>query len=98
MGFVYDEQGHVVGCRFQDPGPEPLVAQSLGGDQENVDVVLLDPASTSDQSGSLSDAIRTAWTPMRVAASIWLRMSDSNGDTSRAGPRPASRSSFVAMK
>ena len=33
-----------------------------------------------------------------LAASIWLRMSASSGETSRVGPAPASRSSRVATK
>mgnify|MGYP000131455376 CR=1 FL=1 len=40
----------------------------------------------------------TARTPMRAAASIWLRISASSGDTSNVGPAPRSRSMRVAMK
>ena len=35
---------------------------------------------------------------MRCAASIWLRMSASSGETSSVGPLPRSRSMRVAMK
>ena len=51
----------------------------------------------SNSSGFV-ELIVSARTPMRVAISIWLRISASRGDTSSVGPAPCSRSSFVAMK
>ena len=55
-------------------------------------------ASTSRHSSTLSELIVAARTPMRSAAAIWLRISDSNGEINSAGPLPASRSNFTAMK
>jgi hypothetical protein len=40
----------------------------------------------------------TACTPARAAASIWLRISASSGETMTVGPAPAARSSAVATK
>jgi hypothetical protein len=40
----------------------------------------------------------TATIPDRIAASIWLRISASSGDTITVGPAPCSRSSAVATK
>ena len=39
-----------------------------------------------------------AWIPARSAASIWLRIRASSGDTMTVGPAPRARSSAVAMK
>ena len=40
----------------------------------------------------------TARTPARAAASIWLRISASSGETITVGPAPAARSNAVATK
>ena len=39
-----------------------------------------------------------AWIPARPAASTWLRISASSGDTITVGPAPRARSSAVATK
>ena len=40
----------------------------------------------------------TAWIPARSAASIWLRIRASSGETITDGPAPLARSSAVAVK
>ena len=55
-------------------------------------------ASVADQLSTLSELIVAARTPIRSAATIWLRINASKGEISNAGPAPASRSSLVAMK
>ena len=50
------------------------------------------------QSSRFALLIVAARTPMRSAASIWLRMRASSGDTNNVGPAPRSRSMRVAMK
>ena len=39
-----------------------------------------------------------AWIPARPAASTWLRISASSGDTITVGPAPRARNSAVATK
>ncbi len=39
-----------------------------------------------------------AWIPARAAASTWLRISASSGETITVGPEPRARSRAVATK
>ena len=52
----------------------------------------------ASQSPVLAEFTVTAWIPARAAASIWLRISASSGETITVGPAPAARSSAVATK
>ncbi len=45
-----------------------------------------------------AELIDTACTPARAAASIWLRINASSGETMTVGPSPSWRSNAVAMK
>src|SRR5437588_5752566 len=60
------------------------------------------PAATASctacHSSWLAELIVAACTPARSAASIWLRISASSGETITVGPSPSSRSSAVATK
>ncbi len=52
----------------------------------------------SSHSSRLAELIVRAWMPARSAASTWLRIRASSGDTMTVGPAPRSRSSAVATK
>ena len=60
------------------------------------------PAATSayraSQSAVFAELMVRARMPARIAASTWLRISASSGDTITVGPAPRARSSAVAMK
>ena len=60
------------------------------------------PAATSAYSAShsvvLAELMVRARMPAPFAASTWLRISASSGDTITVGPAPRARSSAVAMK
>ena len=55
-------------------------------------------AYTSSHSCVFAEFTVTAWIPARSAASIWLRIRASNGETITDGPAPLARSSAVAAK
>ena len=55
-------------------------------------------AWTCSQSSRLAELIVRAWMPARAAASTWLRISASSGETMTVGPAPRARSSAVATK
>ena len=55
-------------------------------------------SSMEAQSSRLAELIVTARRPSRSAASIWFRISDSNGLTMSVGPWPASRRTRVAIQ
>ena len=52
----------------------------------------------SAHSVTLAELMVAARIPAPAAASIWLRISASSGDTMTVGPAPAARSSAVATK
>jgi hypothetical protein len=60
------------------------------------------PAATSawisSHSCGLAELIVRAWMPARAAASTWLRISASSGETITVGPLPWARSNDVATK
>ncbi len=60
------------------------------------------PAATESctccHSSVFAELMVIACTPARAAASTWLRISASSGDTITVGPSPSSRSNAVAMK
>ena len=60
------------------------------------------PAVTSaymaSHSAVLAELMVRARMPALIAASTWLRISASSGDTITVGPAPRARSSAVAMK
>ena len=53
---------------------------------------------TSSHSVMFAELSVRATTPARAAAATWSRMSASNGEMMREGPRPACRMSLAAMK
>ena len=55
-------------------------------------------SSTLDQSSTLVELMVAARRPARAAAAIWSRISASNGETTRVGPAPSSRSAAVAAQ
>src|SRR5215831_14179318 len=55
-------------------------------------------AWTCCHSSRLAELIVRAWMPARTAASTWLRISASSGETITVGPAPRARSSAVATK
>jgi hypothetical protein len=55
-------------------------------------------ATISSHSSWLAELIVRARMPARAAASTWLRMSASSGDTITVGPAPSARSRAVATK
>jgi hypothetical protein len=56
-------------------------------------------AVISSHSSRLAELIVRAWMPARAAASTWLRMSASSGETITVGPvTPCARRSAVATK
>ena len=74
------------------------VVQPFRADQQDVEFARRTRSWISSQSVTLLELMVAAWTPARSAAATWLRISASNGDTMTVAPRPASRSSFAAMK
>ena len=96
--LVDDEQADAAHERGQLLLAERRVVEPLGGDEQHVDLVAVERASTSAHSWAFVELIATARTPARSAAAIWSRMSASSGETSTVGPAPRRRSSSVATK
>ena len=55
-------------------------------------------SAISSQSVTFDELMVAARTPARPAASTWLRINASSGETISAGPAPARRCSSAAMK
>ena len=90
-GPTADEGHHLVG--------ELGVGQPFGRHQHEVDRVVGQPLRRARWTVVSDDElIVIVRSPSRYAASIWLRMSASNGEISSVGPRTRLRSRWVARK
>ena len=99
MGLVDDEQADAGGERWQQAVAEVRVVEPLRADEQHVDRARRPaPASTASHSSVFDELIVWAVMPARAAASTWLRISASSGDTISVGPAPWARSSPVATK
>ncbi len=74
------------------------VRETLRGNQKDVDLVGFDGGDDLVPLDGVDELIVAARMPIFRAASIWLRMRASSGETRRVGPLPSSRSRRVAMK
>ena len=98
MCLVDHDQARRGGELRQHLVAEARVVQALGADQQHVGLAVRDLRVDWSHSWVLAELIVRAWIPARPAASTWLRISASSGDTITVGPAPRARSSAVATK
>ena len=99
VGLVDDEQPDALGERGQQAVAEVRVVEALRADQQHVDRAGAQaPPRRASHSSVFDELMVWAVMPARAAASTWLRISASSGDTISVGPAPCARSSPVATK
>lgn len=98
MRLVHHEQAGGRRELGQHLVAEVRVVEPLRADQEYVDLAAATSAWTVSHSSVFEELIVRARMPARAAASTWLRISASSGETITVGPLPRSRSSEVATK
>ena len=97
--LVDDEQAGAGRDRAAAPCSRNAWFAKRSGETRSTSIVLASSsAMTSSQTFWLSLLIVAARRPPRSAASIWLRMRPSRGETSSVGPAPRARSSAVVTK
>jgi hypothetical protein len=96
--LVDDEQPQPRRQTGQHVVAEGWVVEPLRADQQDVHLIGEQLVLDNAHSSRFAELIGLARMPARTAASTWLRINASSGETINVGPAPRARSSIVATK